>query len=150
MARLKIYLTAAWWGSLTTIGFVVVPLLFKYLETPAMAGQMAGRLFTAQTWVSVVSCVLLLLATQRENRDAAETPSVWLISGLLLALLLEVGVKPHIVARENLMLWHNLGSLFYVAQWGCAFKYLWQLLPSSETKPEAPPPIQEAQAEEKS
>ena len=134
MARLKFYLAAAWWGSLTTIGFVVVPLLFKYLETPAIAGQMAGRLFTAQTWVSVFCCVLLLLAARRENRDAAETPSIWLISGLLLALLLEVGVKPHIMARENLMLWHNLGSLFYVAQWACAFKYFWQLIPSADNK----------------
>ena len=134
MARLKFFLAAAWWGSLTTIGFVVVPLLFKYLETPAMAGQMAGRLFTAQTWVSVVCCVMLLLATRRENRDAAETPSIWLISGLLLALMLEVGVKPRIMARENLMLWHNLGSLFYVAQWVCAATYFWQLLPSANKK----------------
>ncbi|MEY2791327.1 MAG: hypothetical protein RL295_1492, partial [Pseudomonadota bacterium] len=60
MARLKLFLAAAWWGSLVTIGFVVVPLLFKYLETPAMAGQMAGRLFTAQSWLSVVCCVTLL------------------------------------------------------------------------------------------
>jgi len=134
MTRLKFFLAAAWWGSLTTLGFVVVPLLFKYLETPAMAGQMAGRLFTAQTWVSVVSCVMLLLTTRRENRDAAETPSIWLVSGLLLALLLEVGVKPHIMARDNLMLWHNVGSLMYVAQWVCAATYFWQLLPSAKEK----------------
>lgn len=132
MTRLKFYLAAAWWGSLTTIGVVVVPLLFKYLETPEVAGQMAGRLFTAQTWMSVVCCVLLLLATQRDNRDAAETPSVWLIAGLLLALLLEVGVKPHIMARDNLRLWHNLGSLFYLAQWACALTYFWQLIPSAD------------------
>lgn len=133
MSRLTLYLAAAWWGSLTTMGAVVVPQLFMHLETPAMAGQMAGHLFTAQTWVSVVCCVGLLLAAQRDNRDALQTPSVWLIAGLLLALMLEVGVKPRIVARENLMLWHNLGSLFYVAQWGCAFRYLWQLWPSPVT-----------------
>jgi Domain of unknown function (DUF4149) len=144
MARLKFFLAAAWWGSLITIGFVVVPLLFKYLETPAMAGQMAGRLFTAQSWLSVVCCVMLLLATRRENRDAAETPSIWLISGLLLALLLEVGVKPHIMARENLMLWHNLGSLFYVAQCVCAATYFWQLLPISNQKTDADTTVEDA------
>ncbi len=144
MARLKFFLAAAWWGSLITIGFVVVPLLFKYLETPAMAGQMAGRLFTAQSWLSVVCCVMLLLATRRENRDAAETPSIWLISGLLLALLLEVGVKPHIMARENLMLWHNLGSLFYVAQCVCAVTYFWQLLPISNQKTDADTTVEDA------
>ena len=47
--RLPVLLAALWWGSLTTIGFLVVPMLFAYLPTPAMAGSMAAKLFTAQT-----------------------------------------------------------------------------------------------------
>jgi hypothetical protein len=46
-----------------------------------------------------------------------------------LALLIEVAVKPHIVARDNMALWHNLGSAFYVLQWLCAGKTLWALCP---------------------
>jgi hypothetical protein len=53
-------LAALWWGSLTTLGSVVVPLLFKHLPSPAAAGAMAAKLFGAQTWVSL-GCALLLL-----------------------------------------------------------------------------------------
>jgi hypothetical protein len=42
------------------------------------------------------------------------------LAGALLALLVEFGVSPHIVARDNLALWHGLGSAMYFAQWVCA------------------------------
>ena len=38
----------------------------------------------------------------------------------MLALLVEWGVAPHIVARDNLALWHRVGTGMYVAQWICA------------------------------
>jgi hypothetical protein len=129
MARLQIFLAALWWGSLTTVGFMVVPMLFLHLETPAIAGQMAAKLFSAQTWLTLACGVLLLLAAKRQNIDQALTPSPWVIAGMLLALLIELAVKPHIMARDNLALWHNLGSAFYVLQWLCAGKVLWALSP---------------------
>jgi hypothetical protein len=72
---------------------------------------------------------LLLLAAKRDNLHRAYTPSPWVISGMLLALLIEVGVKPHILTRDNLALWHNLGSAFYLLQWLCVGKALWALCP---------------------
>ena len=129
MARLQIFLAALWWGSIATVGFMVVPMLFINLETPAIAGQMAGKLFSAQTWLAVACGVLLLLAAKRQNLSPAHAPSPWVISGMLLALLIELAVKPHIMARDNLALWHNLGSAFYVLQWLCAGKVLWALSP---------------------
>jgi hypothetical protein len=129
MARLQIFLAALWWASLTTVGFMVVPMLFMHLETPAIAGQMAGKLFSAQTWLAVTCGILLLLAAKRQNTDKAHAPSPWVIAGMLLALLIELAVKPHIMARDNLALWHNLGSAFYVLQWVCAGKVLWALSP---------------------
>ncbi len=129
MARLQIFLAALWWGSLTAVGFMVVPMLFLHLETPAIAGQMAAKLFSAQTWLALACGVLLLLAAKRQNSDQAHTPSPCVIAGMLLALLIELAVKPHIMARDNLALWHNLGSAFYVLQWLCAGKVLWALSP---------------------
>ncbi len=116
---------------MTTIGLLVVPLLFVYLESPAMAGQMAAKLFAAQTWLSLLCCLLLLLAAQRQARaqGLTQSPSPWLLGGVLMALLLEFSVAPHIVARDNLMLWHNLGTALYLGQCLCAGKVLWDTQP---------------------
>ncbi|PIT77603.1 DUF4149 domain-containing protein [Limnohabitans sp. B9-3] len=127
MARLQVFLAALWWGSLVAVGFVVVPLLFVHLETPVIAGRMAAKLFTAQSWLSVACGLLLLLAARREAQDEPYSPSVWVMGGILLALLLELAVAPHIVARENLWLWHNVGTAFYLLQSACAAKVMWQL-----------------------
>jgi hypothetical protein len=110
--------------SLTTLGFFVVPMLFANLPSPAIAGGMAAKLFAAQTGVSVV-CTLVLLMTFRSEKlapSARVIPSCTLLAlaGALLALLVEFGVSPHIVARDNLALWHGLGSAMYFAQWVCA------------------------------
>jgi len=131
MARLQIFLAALWWGSLTTVGFMVVPMLFVHLQTPAIAGQMAAKLFSAQSWLALACGVQFLLAAKRQNLDQAHTPSPWVLAGMLLALLIELAVKPHIMARDNLALWHNLGSAFYVLQWLCAGKVLLSLCPAS-------------------
>ena len=118
-------MAALWWGSLCAVGFMVVPLLFVHLETTALAGQMAAKLFTAQSWLSLSCGLLLLAAAQRLRRDGLHTPSPWVVAGMFFALLLEVAVKPHIMARDQLALWHNLGSAFYLLQCICASKVLW-------------------------
>ncbi|WP_326540679.1 DUF4149 domain-containing protein [Pseudorhodoferax sp.] len=129
-ARLPLLAAALWWGSLTAI-FWVVPLLFVHLPSPALAGGMAARLFSAQTWASLGCCALILLASR--PRDAERTAGwawpvlPWVLGGLLLALLVEFAVAPRIVARENLKLWHNLGSGMLLLQWVCAGITLWQL-----------------------
>ena len=121
---LPLWLAAAWLMSLSTIGFVVVPLLFVYLPLPAMAGGMAAHLFSAQTMLSAACAVGLLLMIRLPRcdiaTDVAPTLTLWVLGGVLLALLVELGVAPHIVARENLALWHRLGTAMYAGQWVCA------------------------------
>ena len=129
--RVAAFAAALWWGSLTAVGFMVVPLLFQFLPTPAMAGHMAARLFTAQTWVSV-ACGVVLLLVSRSNRPAAlsgraQAALVFIVLGMLLALLIEFAVAPRIVARENLRLWHGAGSVMYAVQWLCAAVVLWRI-----------------------
>jgi Domain of unknown function (DUF4149) len=129
--RLTLMAVAFWWGSLCATGFIVVPLLFLHLPTPAMAGQMAARLFSAQCWVAMGCGLFLLMARHRPSSGSEAPPpmeaSLLLVSaGLLLALLLEFGAAPRIAARDNLRLWHALGSALYVLQWLCAGALLWR------------------------
>ena len=138
-ARLPALFAALWWGSLGAIGFLAVPLLFVHLPTPAMAGAMAARLFAAQTWVSVACCMLLLLIS-RPKGDVTAYPwaraaTVFIVAGLLLALLVQFGVAPRIVARQDLRLWHSVGTLMYALQWGCALATLWHTLRAPAAAP---------------
>lgn len=133
--RLSIVLAALWWGSLSGLGFVVVPMLFVHLPSPAAAGAMAAKLFTAQTWLSVACTMLLLLALNKKEAPAlspsAREAMKFIVAGLLLAVLVEFGVAPRIVnARASggdLRLWHGLGSAMYLAQWLAAGWTLWCL-----------------------
>ncbi|MDO8768811.1 MAG: DUF4149 domain-containing protein [Burkholderiaceae bacterium] len=124
MRSVPLWIAAAWWGSLTTLGFFVVPMLFAHLPTPAMAGAMAARLFSVQTAISAVSGLVLLMLF-RSNKllalvNVAQSATLFVVGGVLLALLVEFGVAPHIIARDNLALWHGVGTAMYVVQWLCA------------------------------
>ena len=130
-----IMVAALWWGSLTTLGFIVVPMLFANLGTPSIAGVMAAKLFTAQTWVSIACTFLLLLALNQKDPEtgalAVQPVMKFIVAGLLLALLVEFGVSPRIVSARadggNLKLWHGLGTAMYVLQWVSAGATLWLL-----------------------
>ena len=134
-SRLIILLAALWWGSLSGLGFLVVPLLFTHLPSPAAAGAMAAKLFTAQTWLSIGSTMLLLLVLNKKEASALSLPAQpamkYVVAGLLLAVLVEFGVAPNIVnARASggdLRFWHGLGSAMYLAQWLAAGWTLWSL-----------------------
>ena len=108
-----------------------MPLLFAHLPSPALAGSLAAKLFAAQTWVSLV-CGLLLLLLLRPRQSAGPDPKVWgmillILGAMLLAALAEFAVAPRILARANLALWHSLGSAMFLLQWLCAALLLWRL-----------------------
>ncbi len=130
--RFPVLVAALWWGSLTTIGFLVVPLLFAHLPSPMAAGNMAAKLFAAQTWVSVACCLALLLVSRPKQAVAqypwAQAAMVFILGGMLLALATQFGVAPRIVARQDLRLWHSVGTLMYALQWCCALAVFWHTL----------------------
>lgn len=96
---------------------------------------MAAKLFAVQTWVSVTCGLLLLLLIKPKSTpnfavadvEYAYGAIIFVVTGVLLALLVTFGVSPRIVARENLMLWHAVGSAMYVLQWVCTGVVLYKL-----------------------
>jgi hypothetical protein len=140
--RFPALVAALWWGSLTTIGFLVVPLLFAHLPSPTLAGNMAAKLFAAQTWVAVACCLVLLLVSRPKQAVAqypwAQAAMVFILGGMLLALLTQFGVAPRIVARQDLRLWHSVGSVMYALQWCCALAVLWTTLRQEPAQPPSP------------
>ncbi|ABM37087.1 DUF4149 domain-containing protein [Polaromonas naphthalenivorans] len=138
--RIGLLAAALWWGSLTALGFVIVPMLFMHLGSPAAAGAMAARLFGAQTWISTGCALLLLLVFKKKDGFAqaaqAQAAMKFIVAGMLLALLVEFGVAPSIVSARadggNLRLWHGLGSAMLLGQWLCAGFTLWSLTARSD------------------
>ncbi|NBW78631.1 MAG: DUF4149 domain-containing protein [Betaproteobacteria bacterium] len=113
------------------MGLVVVPMLFMYLPTPQTAGQMAAKLFSAQTYLALGFMVIWLWAAvsaffrNHLGPHIFHQPLFWcvLASGLC-SLVLEFIVAPQILLRENLAFWHLLGSGLYLAQ---GFGVFWAL-----------------------
>lgn len=143
-ARLPVMVAGLWWGSLSAVGFLVVPMLFAKLGTPAMAGGMAAHLFSAQTWVGTVSGLLLLMLL-RPSDDPGNAVPVWptawlgfVLAAMLCALISEFGVAPRIVARDNLKLWHSLGSALYLLQWILVGVLFWRLSGGAADSPARP------------
>lgn len=130
-ARLPVLAAALWWGSLSAIGFMAVPLLFRNASSPAVAGQLAAKLFTAQAWLGLACGAVLLMGARREDgtpqMDWARGALPYLLLGMLAALLQEFAIAPRIVARENLAVWHTAGTALYAAQWVCALVVLWRV-----------------------
>jgi Domain of unknown function (DUF4149) len=118
------------------LGLVVVPMLFVHLPTAAMAGTMAARLFTVQTWISLACASVLLVLNWRmlHARDftGRRQPFSWfpllVCVALLCAVVAEWWVAPKIMAREDLQRWHRLGSAMYLIQWLCALTVFQVLL----------------------
>jgi hypothetical protein len=138
--RFGLMIAALWWGSLTALGFVIVPLLFTFLPSPAAAGQMAAKLFTAQTWLSIACTMFLLLIYNQKGHESqdirAQAAIKFIVTGLLLVVLVEFGLSPRIVSARadggNLKLLHGLGSAMYFGQWLCAGFALWRLTGSAK------------------
>ncbi|MBC7720234.1 MAG: DUF4149 domain-containing protein [Chitinophagaceae bacterium] len=133
--RFGLMIVALWWGSLTALGFVIVPLLFANLPSTAVAGALAAKLFTAQAWLSVACTMFVLLSLNKKEVEAgdlhAQSAIKFVVAGLLLTVLVEFAVAPRIVSAralgESLKFWHGLGSVMYFGQWLCAGFALWIL-----------------------
>jgi hypothetical protein len=117
------FLLALWWGSLTSLGAWVVPMMFHNLHPVSLAGQTAAVLFEAQTWAS---CAIAGLVLVLKYASKLQFKTLWLHAGWICALLLELLVAPQIMAHENLAFWHSLGSGLLVAQWFFAGILFWQ------------------------
>jgi hypothetical protein len=124
---------AVWAGSLWTIGLVVAPTLFAVLDDRALAGRIAGVLFSHGAWISIgCAAYFLLFRLVRFGGGAFRQAVVW-VALLMLALTLvgRFGVQPILaglreqalakeivesVFRERFGTWHGVSSVLYLLQ----------------------------------
>ncbi len=129
--RAPLLLAALWWGGLTALSFVAVPLAFAHFGNPALAGPYAARLFQLQSWASLLISLLLMLGLRRQDKVVLQGLLPWLLLAALVALLQEFGVAERIVnARSSggdLRFWHAAGTILVLLQWICALRLFTRL-----------------------
>jgi hypothetical protein len=127
-------MTAALWvGGMWAIGFIVTPMLFATLPDRALAGLLAGKLFSLIAWTGI-ACALYLLVYRLacEGTGALRQGLFWIVLLMLvLTLAGEFGVQPVLAAlreqalpkqvmesvlRDRFATWHGVASGLYVIQ----------------------------------
>ncbi len=122
-------LAALWWGGLSALSFVAVPLAFAHFGNPALAGPYAAGLFQIQSWTSLFAALGLLLWARAQTARATAHAGAgllasllpWLLLAALAALVQEFGVAQRIVTARSsgadLRLWHGAGTVLVLLQW---------------------------------
>jgi hypothetical protein len=132
--RWPLLLAAVWWGGLSGLSFVAVPMAFAFFGNPAVAGPFAAKLFQVQAWFSVGAALALLLWGRLQRNQGVEVTArwvllPWLLIAALAALLQEHGVAERILTARstggNLRLWHAVGTGLILLQWLSALRVLW-------------------------
>jgi hypothetical protein len=127
-------MTASLWvGGLWAIGFIVAPVLFATLPDRALAGLLAGKLFSLMAWTGMACALYLLLyRLLRDGMGALRQGVLWMVLLMLvLTLAGEFGVQPLLAAlkeqalpkqvmesvlRDRFAAWHGVASVLYVIQ----------------------------------
>ena len=145
LQRLAVFVAALWWGGISALSFLAVPLLFATLGSPAVAGPVAAKIFSLQCWAGLLLGLVLLLILRRWRGEgvsispAALTTIGCVLFAMLLALVQEFGVAQNIVTARasggNLRLWHGVGTVMVLGQWLCAGAVLWRLATPPRTGP---------------
>jgi hypothetical protein len=83
-------LLTLWIGGMWSVGYIVAPTLFSMLEDRALAGAVAGQLFTIMSFVGLVAATVLLSAQLYYAESVWHRNwRVWVL--LLMLLLIVIG-----------------------------------------------------------
>lgn len=130
---LQSILATLWVGGMWAIGYIVAPVLFSRLGDRALAGLIAGKLFSLIAWIGIATAVYLLVFRLARYGSAVFRQGVFWIVLLMLALVCagEFGIQPIMAAlkeealpkqvmesvlRDRFAAWHGVSSVLYIIQ----------------------------------
>jgi hypothetical protein len=133
LSRLRVLLVTLWAGSLWTVGYLVAPVLFASLTDRSLAGSIAGMLFRAQAWLSLVcGLLLLLLVWLDKSLSPKRTPIILMIAMLACVLIGYFALQPFMAEvraaaannggvmdeamRSRFGMLHGIASVIYLLQ----------------------------------
>ena len=122
-----------WVGALWAIGYLAAPTLFRLLDDRALAGKLAGQLFTYVAWLGMASAAyLLVFVSLRKDSGAFRNSVFWLVFVMLLLTVAGYfGIQPILAQlkadsfprevmesamRDRFVAWHGVSSIVYLIQ----------------------------------
>lgn len=114
-------LRGLWAGTLCAVGYLAAPVLFSVLDDRALAGRLAGEMFTAATWASLAMAGLLAAAwagrAGTRLRYALAAAAVLLLAGneWLLRPVMEAARLPDGRPGPGFGPLHGVSSLLWLA-----------------------------------
>ena len=133
LQHLDAVLLTLWVGSLWSIGYLAVPILFQAQPDKQLAGMLAGEMFRVQSLAGIV-CGLYLLGRRglRAGKAAMRQPFFLTIALMLtLTLLITFGIQPLMAQLKaqalplevmqsalanKFALWHGISSILYLLE----------------------------------
>ena len=133
LQHLDAVLLTLWVGSLWSIGYLAVPILFQAQPDKQLAGMLAGEMFRVQSLAGIV-CGLYLLGRRglRAGKVAMRQPFFLIIALMLtLTLLITFGIQPLLAQLKaqalplevmqsalanKFALWHGISSILYLLE----------------------------------
>ncbi|MCJ7558883.1 MAG: DUF4149 domain-containing protein [Gammaproteobacteria bacterium] len=121
---LKRVVLTVWLGMIWSVGYLAAPVLFETLDDRALAGLVAGKLFTAVAWVSLAAgpiMALLIMATgERSRRRSLKLICVLLVMASMVSMhwifapMMEAARLPDGTPGESFLVIHGASSLVYL------------------------------------
>jgi hypothetical protein len=122
-----------WVGSLWSIGYLAVPVLFQAQPDRQLAGSLAGEMFGLQGWIALVcGSYLLLRCAARFGRLTLREPAFLnLALMLVLSLVIQFGIQPLMNGlksqalplavmqspyADTFAMWHGTSSILYLIE----------------------------------
>jgi hypothetical protein len=126
-------LSALWLGSLVGIGGIAAPVLFAQLSDRVLAGNLAGALFTVESWVGIAcgSGLLVCLFVRHGAAALRGWPFRLVCAMLAIVCVGHFGIQPWLAQlkqqalplpvmdsslRGQFALWHGVSSGLYLLQ----------------------------------
>ncbi len=88
LTHARTLLVTLWAGSLWTVGYLAAPLFFATLPDRTLAGTIAGTLFRAEAWLSLVCGILLLVIFRADTHLPSRKTCTRIVIGMLLCVLI--------------------------------------------------------------
>lgn len=131
--HLLLVVVTLWVGAMWTVGYLVAPTLFAMLGDRALAGNVAGRLFSLVGWIGIGSSLYVLaFIALRHGWRAFRNAIFWLVVVMLLGTLAsQFGIQPLMaqmkadawprevmdsMLRSRFATWHGVSSALYLVQ----------------------------------